>query len=421
MSLRLAASIGVVQAGTSMVLGLVSIKVTSIYLGPAGLGTMGQLNYFMALTHGALAAGLHTGLVRRTAELGLGSERRLKVISTALRLLLLVGLPAGLLIAIGNGWLARELLHDAQLRGPILIFAAMFVPGLLVTVIMGSASGAKDYRTVAAINIGGAVVSCILVVVLCPLFGVWGGLTALAVLPAFSLAIAWALARRHQWWPSRPFSHGFSMPEARGVMAYVPMAVVNTVGAPLLQLLIRDDVAAQAGMSAVGHLQGVMRLSDTYMGIASSVFVMYYFPRFSEIRDSGELAREVRNGFWIVASSVALVSVVLYLSRDLLIELIFTSQFSPMRDLFAFQMVGNTLKMIGTLFAYMLLAKVHPFRMALLDATTMAVWWLLSTYFIGRNGVVGATEAYALTYAVYAIATPIAAFVVIRRIRPERG
>jgi O-antigen/teichoic acid export membrane protein len=400
-----------------MVLGLISIKVTSVYLGPVGLGTIGQLNYFMALTQGALSAGLHTGLVRRTAELGLASERRVKVISTALRLLLLVGIPVGLLIALGNGWLARELLHDAQLGGPILIFAAMLVPGLLVTLIMACASGAKDYRTVAAINIGGAVVSCILIVTLSPLFGVWGGLTALAVLPAFSLGIAWALARRHTWWPSRPLSHGFSMPEARGVMSYVPMAVVNTVGAPLLQLLIRDDVAAQAGMSAVGHLQGIMRLSDTYMGIVSSVFVMYYFPRFSEIKDSGELARELRNGFWIVASSVTLVSVALYLLRDLLIGLIFTPQFSPMRDLFAFQMVGNTLKMIGTLFAYMLLAKIHPFRMALLDASTMLVWWALSTYFVDANGAVGATEAYALTYAIYAVSTPFAALILFRRLR----
>jgi O-antigen/teichoic acid export membrane protein len=416
MSLRLAASIGVVQATTSMVLGLISIKVTSIYLGPAGLGTIGQLNYFMALTHGAVAAGLHTGLVRRAAELG-ASERRLRVISTALRLLLLVGIPAGLLIALGNGWLARELLHDAQLGGPILIFAAMFVPGLFVTVIMACASGAKDYRTVAAINIGGAIFSCILIVTLSPLFGVWGGLTALAVLPAFSLTIAWVLARRHAWWPSRPLAHGFSMPEARGVMSYVPMAVVNTVGAPLLQLLIRDDVGAQAGMSAVGQLQGLMRLSDTYMSIASSVFVMYYFPRFSEIKDSGELALEVRKGFWIVASSVTLVSVLIYLLRDLLIELIFTPQFSPMRDLFAYQMVGNTLKMIGTLFAYMLLAKVHPFRMALLDVMTMLVWWLLSTYCIDRSGVVGATEAYALTYAIYAIVTPAAAYWVVKRMR----
>ena len=39
---------GAVQTVVSMVLSFISIKITSVYLGPAGLGTLGQLTYFRA-------------------------------------------------------------------------------------------------------------------------------------------------------------------------------------------------------------------------------------------------------------------------------------------------------------------------------------------------------------------------------------
>ena len=59
MSLRRAFSFGALQTGFSMVLSFFSIKITAVYLGPAGIGTLGQLTYFMSLTQGVLAAGRH--------------------------------------------------------------------------------------------------------------------------------------------------------------------------------------------------------------------------------------------------------------------------------------------------------------------------------------------------------------------------
>src|SRR4029078_3860519 len=101
---------------------------------------------------------------------------------------------------------------------------------------------------------------------------------------SIACALAFSVSRHKAWWRSRPFAAGFSRGEARGVVAFVPIAIITAVGMPLLQLAVRDQVIAHSGMAAVGLLQGVMRLSDMYLGIASGVFAMYFFPRFSEIR-----------------------------------------------------------------------------------------------------------------------------------------
>ncbi len=75
MSLRLAATAGTAQTVVSMVLSFVSVKITSVYLGPAGLGTVGQLGYFMAMTVAILAAGPNIGLVRRVCRARRRSRR----------------------------------------------------------------------------------------------------------------------------------------------------------------------------------------------------------------------------------------------------------------------------------------------------------------------------------------------------------
>ena len=115
--------------------------------------------------------------------------------------------------------------------------------------------------------------------------------------------------------------------------------------------------------------------------------------------------------------SVAVVGLIIYLLRDLIIRLIFTPEFAPMRELFGWQVIGNTLKMVGWLLGYVLLAKANAFVFAALELVTIFVWWLLSLFFISRNGALGATQAYAATYALYAIATGIGVFLVLRQMR----
>ena len=43
MSLKRAASLSLLQTAASMVTSFLSVKVTSVYLGPAGMGLLGQL------------------------------------------------------------------------------------------------------------------------------------------------------------------------------------------------------------------------------------------------------------------------------------------------------------------------------------------------------------------------------------------
>jgi PST family polysaccharide transporter len=414
MSLRRAASLGAVQSGAAMATGFLSIKITSVYLGPAGLGTLGQLQYFIAIALGVFMSGLNTGVIRRTAELGATTSRHSLLVSTVLRLVVLIGVPVSIVIAWSSGWLARELLHDELLRTPLLLFAAVYVFGLVGSLIVGCANGAKDYKATAILNISSSLGSLALMALLAPAFGVLGAMLAAALIPGVTFVFAWVLARRHAWWPHRPMGNGFSGHEAKSAAAFIPAAAVSAIAGPLIQILARDHLASHSGMASVGLLQGVMRLSDMYMGIATSVLAMYFLPRFSEIQLAGELRRELGKGLLLVFPAVAVASLAIYLLRDPIVHLVFTSEFLPMRDLFAWQMTGNVLKLIGWMFAYVLIAKAYPPLFAAFELISVLVWWQLAISFIDVNGAVGATQAFAVTYAIYALAGLVGIVVVLR-------
>jgi O-antigen/teichoic acid export membrane protein len=419
MSLKRAASLGFLQSVVSIATSFLSVKVTSVYLGPAGLGLMGQLQNFMAMTQGVVASGLNTGVVRRTAQVGDQPGARARLLSTALRLALMGGLPVALVIALASGWLARELLHDPALRMPLLVFACAYAVGLIGTLIVGAANGVRDYRTVTLVQIGTGAGTLALFALLCPTLGIPGGLLAVAVLPAFTALVAWMVSRQRAWWPARPFQHGFSASEARSAVAFVPMAATSAMAAPLVQILVRDTLARQSGMASVGLLQGVIRLSDLYVNIATTVLGMYFLPRFSEIRQAAEARREIRKGLMTVVPAVAAFSLVLYLLRDLVVRVVFTAQFHAMRDLFAWQMTGNVLKVTGWFFGHLMVAKGNPLLLAGFELFMGLVWWAAGVFLVQRNGAVGATQAYALHYAVYVAVAVAAVLFILRRMAAD--
>lgn len=419
MSLRKAASLGAVRMAVQMVASFLSVKVTSVYLGPAGIGLVGQLQSFIGMTLGVVASGVNTGVIRLTAEYGPDVKRRRKLVSTVLRALLVVGTPVSLLLLIGAPWIAGKLLDDAGYAPAVMLFGGLYLCGLFGSLLLGLANGAKDYTATTYINIGNILASLALFALLSPTYGVVGGLAAAALAPLMSLAVAIILARGKPWFERSVLSSGFSRVELRRVAGFIPMAIAGAVVTPLTQIMVRDILAAQAGMEAVGLLQGVWRLSDLYLGIFVSMFSMYYLPRFAEIKDAPELRREIGRGLLYIVPAVAFISGLIYLLRDLLIAIIYTQEFLPMRDLFAWQMIGNVLRMTSWLFGYVLVAKASPLLFAAIEISTGGAWVAFAYWFIPKDGAIGAVQSYVATYTFYLVITACLVFVITRKIDRE--
>ncbi len=412
-----AALLAGVRTAVQMGASFLSVKVTSVFLGPAGIGTVAQLQGFMSVTLGTVADGVNKGIVRSTAEYGDDFERRRALLSTAVRALLAAGLPASLAIVVAAPLVSRHLLGDERYSLEVALFGAIYLCGLFACVVNGMANGAKDFGATTLMHIGNILSGLALFALLSPLFGVAGGLAAAALGPLALLAVDALVARRRPWFDRHLFTARFSTAELRRLAAFLPMAAAASFGESFGQTVVRDALARHAGMHAVGLLQGVWRLSDMYLNVFIYTFSMYYLPRFAEIKDAAELRREIGLAALYVIPAVALASAAIYALRDVVIELVFTHEFVGMRDLFGWQMVGNVVKTAGTLFGYVLLARVAPLKIAAIELLKGGAWIAFAYVFVPTGGGVGAVQAYVATYAVYLLAT--AAYVALLTRRPR--
>lgn len=98
---------------------------------------------------------------------------------------------------------------------------------------------------------------------------------------------------------------------------------------------------------------------------------------------------------------MAAASLTVWLLRDFAIWLLFSPKFIAMRDLFAWQLVGDVLKVGAYVFGYLVIAKASLRFYILTEISQFVLLTGFSRWLIPVHGALGAAQAYMATYIVY--------------------
>jgi PST family polysaccharide transporter len=153
-----------------------------------------------------------------------------------------------------------------------------------------------------------------------------------------------------------------------------------------------------------------------YLTVVVSSFSVYYLPRLSEISLRSELKKEVMSVYQVMIPFLLAAAFGIYIFRDLIISILFTSEFSGMRSLFFFQLTGDILKMSGWVLGYMMVAKAMTKTYILMELLNYSSFVVLSRVLVIQYGVEGATIAYATGHLIYLVGM----FIIFRHIFTER-
>jgi antigen flippase len=179
------------------------------------------------------------------------------------------------------------------------------------------------------------------------------------------------------------------------------MALMTSLTLPVAYIMMRNLLAQRYSWSEVGIWQGVSGISDAYLQFITASFTVYLLPTLSRLHDKRAIAREIGRSLLFVLPAVATVSVILWLMRDLAIRLLLSSQFGAMRDLFAWQLIGDVMKVGAYVFGYLVIAKASLRFYLLTEVSQFLLLTGFSHWLIPRYGALGATQAYMATYAIY--------------------
>ncbi|HEM6846613.1 O-antigen translocase [Providencia rettgeri] len=384
-----------------MLSGLVINKAVSVYIGPAGLAVIGQFQNFSQVVLIAAQGAINSGVVKYTAEYGQDSPKVPSLFSTALRISLISSIIVGFLLIIFSSFFSKKILDNIEYNFIFILFGFTVILFVLNGLLLSIINGLKEIRNYIKINIIQSLYSLFFTSLLIYFFGLKGALIALATNQSIIFFVTLFMLRKHTVVIWKNFTSAFDKTISKKLFAFSAMALTSAIMVPTSQFIIRDYIATTQGLDQAGYWQGVWYISSTYLMIVTTALSTYYLPRLSEITTKKELKQEILQGYKILLPIVITCGLVIYLLRDLIIYLLFSDSFTPMKPLFTWQIIGDVFKIASWLLAYVMLAKAMTKTFIISEIIFSISFIFLSYYLIKMNGTIGATYAYTLNYIFY--------------------
>ncbi|WP_248752119.1 O-antigen translocase [Pseudomonas sp. MWU15-20650] len=376
-------------------------KILAVYVGPVGYAALGQFQNAVQMITTFASGAINAGVTKYTAEYHEDEERQRTVWRTAGSISLIGALVTGVLVTVFNERLSLIFLKDRAFGGVFVWFSATLVLFILNTLLLAVLNGKKEIPRYVISNIAGSFFALAVTAYMAIMWGLYGALVALAVYQSLSFFVTVFLCYTAPWFKIRYFIGRIDPGVARNLAKYTAMSLTSVACVPISQILVRNHLGQSFGWEAAGYWEALTRLSGAYLMLITTTLSVYYLPKFSELKKSEDIRAEIANGYKIILPLTAAGALIIYLFRDMIVKLLFTPEFLPMTDLFAWQMLGDTLKIGSWVMAYLMLGKAMFKLFMVTEIVFSSSFVILSWLFTNELGLQGVTVAYAINYAAY--------------------
>lgn len=376
-------------------------KVLAIYVGPAGYAALGQFQNAVQMITIFASGAINTGVIKYTAEHFEDEQKQRMVWRTAGTTVLVASLFSAILVLIFSQELASFFLNDKAYGGVFVWFAVTLVLFTFNTLLLAILNGKKEITRYVLANIAGSAFALGITTILTVKFGLYGALVSLAVYQSLSFFITLLICYRAAWFKFGHLLGKVDKAVALNLSKYTAMALTSALCVPLSHIVVRNHLGETLGWDAAGYWEAMWRLSIAYMMLVTTTLGVYYLPRLSEIKDAAEMKFEIIQGYKIILPVAAVLALLIYLLRDFIIKVLFSESFLPMGELFAWQMVGDTLKIGSWILAYLMLGRAMV-RLFIFSEIIFSFSFVFLTHlFTSQMGLEGVSLAHACNYAAY--------------------
>ncbi|MDA3875884.1 MAG: O-antigen translocase [Halothiobacillus sp.] len=376
-------------------------KILAIYVGPSGYAALGQFQNAVQMITTFASGAINTGVTKYTAEYYEDEVRQHTVWRTAGTIALAGSLITTVLVMLFNRQLAGWFLKDEALGSVFIWFAATLVLFVFNTLLLAILNGKKEIQRYVVANIAGSLFALAVTSIMAIQLGLYGALVALAVYQSLTFFVTLALTYKARWFKLSYLVGGIDKQAARNLAKYTAMALTSAVCVPLSQIMIRNHLGETLGWDAAGYWEAMWRLSGAYLMLVTTTLGVYYLPKLSELQDAADIKREIIQGYIIILPVAAACGAIIYLLRYFIIRLLFSTEFAPMEQLFAWQMVGDTLKIGSWILAYLMLGKAMMKLFIFTEVMFAGTFYILTVVFTNRMGLEGVALAHAINYLIY--------------------
>ena len=391
-------------AGSTLVkigAGLLVVKLLAVAFGPAGVGQAGNFRQLVTVLGVLAGAGIFNGVTKLVAQYHDQPETLRRVTGTASAMVLGFSTLLAVIFLLAAQPISVGLFGHDRYQNVVRLVALVQMGIAWANLSLAIIKGFRDAAGNALALIIGSVVGVIAYYACFRLGGYEGALLGLALVPALVMIPAALMLKRREHLPGHFLLPRWDREFAAHLGKFTIMALMTSVTLPVAYVMMRNLLAAHYSWDEVGIWQGVSSISDAYLQFITASFSVYLLPTLSRLKAKEEITREILRSLRFVLPAVAAASLTVWLLRDFAIWLLFSPKFSPMRDLFAWQLVGDVLKVGAYVFGYLVIAKASLRFYILTEVSQFALLTGFSHWLIPAHGATGAAQAYMATYIVY--------------------
>lgn len=345
-------------------------------------------------------AAISTGVIKYLAEHKSDPQKSKRIINTAFLIVFFSSLIISLFVMSTSSYLSEAAFKTKN------FWLVYFLFGLFTMVIsfnvmfLAILNGLKEIKKFTIVNISSSLTGVALTVLFAYAWGIEGVLiasTATAII-IFFINIYFFNKLGIKW---KPDFKSWDKPVLKMLSGFSLMAIVSGFVVPTMQILVRDRIIIRFSIADAGYWQAVTKISDYYLSFITSVLGVYYMPRLSEIQNKIELRNEIVKGYKIILPVVGIIALLIWLFKGLIIHILFTPAFLPMKPLFTYQLLGDFFKIGSWLLSYLMIAKAMTKTFIATEIIFAASYVALSYYFMDHYGIIGATYSFCINYLLY--------------------
>ena len=364
-----------------IIAGILISKFIAVYIGPQGMALLGNLRNFLRALQSLSISGLYKGVVKFVSQVKDDSVELSKTLSTVFYL----GFFSSMLLAFlcyYNAELINDIIFTENYNYVYIIETlAIVLPFYALNMFTFSImNGFSKHKYLLLINILGQIMGLLVTLLLIHQENINGALLAMVITPALNLSITLVgIAFRRNLMASVKITK-ISLSVLNKLSPYMIMALVGAIALPIVTIIIRNYLIEEIGLKSAGYWTAMTRISDYYLMFFNSMMALYILPRFSEINSRLEFRKEVFSFYKTMMPAFLVLVLIIYFSRSLLINILFTEDFRPVEDLFGYQILGDIARVLSMVIAYQFLAKKMFTHFLILEVFLFVIMYFSSIY-----------------------------------------
>lgn len=376
-------------------------KILAVYVGPSGYAVIGQFQNFIQIITAFAGSSVNTAVVKYTAEYYEDEQKQKSIWKTAGSLVLLLSIITSVLIILFQKRLSLYIFQSYEYQSVFVWFAVFLIFFNFNTLFLAILNGKKEIPRFVIANISGSLFSLLVTGLLAIKFGLYGALIALSIYQSITFFVTFFLCYSSDWFKVEDLFGKIDLDVLKKMSKFALMAITSVFFGNIAQIILRNIIISEYDITYAGYWDGMTRLSGGYLMFASTILGVYYLPRLSELKKYEDIVKEIKNGYKVILPLAALLSLSVYLFQDIIIKILFTEQFLPMKELMLWQLIGDVIKIGSWIISFMMLSKAMTKIFIITEAFFALSIIPLSLLFINYFGFKGIAIAFALNCLLY--------------------